>query len=329
MENRLSAYSLNWTFNGPSSKDAGPCWSSSRHGKTSTQMQDGRTIRIGGEYEDWYDPDFYIYNDVIVTDATGRVEIFGYSEDVFPPTDFHTATLVGDRIVVIGNLSYPSHRGDKVQVVVMDTSIYCIARLEALGEAPPWLHKHEAELVDDATAIVIRGGFFRDACWPTTVENIDNWRLDLVTWRWSRMTKRPWRRFALIRTVRKHNHLYWLRRLLKDRSQSRTASSDEWQRKFLADLGEAPRVDLVGALYVPELTHTAIDGNPDERGIHRISIDGVVVRYVESSWDIQLTIEGALPDELIARLCLGLSEKMSAIEESDVECISLDIDARS
>lgn len=37
-----------------------------RFGRTETRLPDGRIVFIGGEHEDYYDPDFYIYNDVVV-----------------------------------------------------------------------------------------------------------------------------------------------------------------------------------------------------------------------------------------------------------------------
>src|SRR5262245_20211093 len=71
-----------------------PVWCFQRFGQSITQLPDGRIIEIGGEHEDHYDPDFCIYNDVVVHRGDGAFDIFGYPEDVFPPTDFHTATLV-------------------------------------------------------------------------------------------------------------------------------------------------------------------------------------------------------------------------------------------
>lgn len=56
-----------------------------------------RTIYIGGEHEDSYDPDFVIYNDVVVihghkeTAGLGEIAIYGYPDDDILPTDFHTA----------------------------------------------------------------------------------------------------------------------------------------------------------------------------------------------------------------------------------------------
>ena len=43
-----------------------PFWSWQRFGRTSTALPDGRVIHIAGEHEDFYDPDFCIYNDVMV-----------------------------------------------------------------------------------------------------------------------------------------------------------------------------------------------------------------------------------------------------------------------
>ena len=79
-------------------------WCYDRHGHSLTKLPDGRFIGIAGEHEDYYDPDFFIYNDVFIHDGAGRVEIYRYPQDIFPATDFHTATLVGDQIIIIGSL---------------------------------------------------------------------------------------------------------------------------------------------------------------------------------------------------------------------------------
>lgn len=42
-----------------------PVWCFIRFGATRTKLPDGRLICIGGEHEDDYDPDFYIYNGMV------------------------------------------------------------------------------------------------------------------------------------------------------------------------------------------------------------------------------------------------------------------------
>jgi len=89
---------------------AGAVWCFDRFGASLTQLEDGRFVQIGGEHEDYYDPDFFIYNDVVIHDGKGDFQIYGYPKDVFPPTDFHTSTLVGNEIYIIGCLGYPDQR---------------------------------------------------------------------------------------------------------------------------------------------------------------------------------------------------------------------------
>jgi hypothetical protein len=54
-------------FNVPLVREDGPIWTFDRMGATRTELSDGRIVCIGGEHEDWYDPDFHIYNDVVVS----------------------------------------------------------------------------------------------------------------------------------------------------------------------------------------------------------------------------------------------------------------------
>ena len=321
IEEGLSAYHANEAFGGARSEEAGPCWSWDRYGRSETTMPDGRVISIGGEHEDSYDPDFYIYNDVVVSDPAGRVEIFGYSEEAFPPTDFHTATLAEDRIVVIGNLSYPTLRRDRAQVVVLDTNHYAFDRIDTSGNGPLWLHKHSAKLAEGGRAILVRGGLINDPRWPSLVENIDDWRLDLDTWRWDRLTNRAWPRFAFVRSDGAHNHLYWLRDLLRARASKRPDRFADSRSERLGDLGAEPRVDLLEVLYAPAVNHAKLPN--DEFRVHRVSVDGVTVRYVEGDYDVGLTVEGELPREIVELLCADLLEKLEAIENARIDCTPL------
>jgi ankyrin repeat protein len=58
--------------------DDGAVWCFDRFGKSFTELADGRVVEIAGEHEDHYDPDFCIYNDVIVHHGDGNFEIYGY-----------------------------------------------------------------------------------------------------------------------------------------------------------------------------------------------------------------------------------------------------------
>ncbi len=137
---------------GDRSSDRGkPVWSHKRHGMSLTPLPDGRFIQIAGEHEDHYDPDFCIYNDVIVHDGKGGFEILGYPEEIFPPTDFHSATLVGEWIYIIGNLGYRR----TIDAFRLETPVFrfhtgtgAIERVATTGDSPGWIHEHQAKYED-------------------------------------------------------------------------------------------------------------------------------------------------------------------------------------
>ena len=162
----------------------GPFWSWQRFGRTSTPLPDGRVIHIAGEHEDYYDPDFCIYNDVVVEYPGGRREFYLYPKDVFPPTDFHSATLVGRDIILIGSLGYQDlRRIGETQVLKLDTRTLRIEPVATTGAAPGWISRHIAELVG-ATDILVAGGKVDtgDGYGPNT----GVFQLDLTTMTWQR-----------------------------------------------------------------------------------------------------------------------------------------------
>ncbi|HZF54428.1 MAG TPA: ankyrin repeat domain-containing protein [Polyangiaceae bacterium] len=143
-----SAYKARRRFEDICGPRADPVWCAQRFGQSLTFLPDGRAIQIGGEHEDYYDPDFCIYNDVLVYERDGSVAIYGYPESVFPPTDFHTATRVGDSIYVIGSLGYlGARRYGETPVYRLDVRTLRMDRLDTRGEAPGWVYKHRAAAV--------------------------------------------------------------------------------------------------------------------------------------------------------------------------------------
>jgi hypothetical protein len=188
---RVSAYWANKEFNGPSSFKGGPCWSFRRFGQSKTILPDGRVVLIGGEHEDFYDPDFCIYNDVVVQLPDKNIEIYGYPESVFAPTDFHSATLIDDCIIVVGCLAYTKQRRLGITPVFkLDLQTFSMSSVHCIGDAPGWLHKHDATYVSQENAIVITGGLVvRAGPDQSVVKNIDDWKLHLTDRRWERLIK--------------------------------------------------------------------------------------------------------------------------------------------
>ena len=115
-------------------------WNIGRFGSTLTELPDGRLVYIAGEYEDYYDPNFFIYNDVIIVDGD-KIQIYGYPCESFPPTDFHTSILINNKIWIFGSLGYIQTATDRcIQVLCLDTETWVMTKIEPKGDPPGWIH---------------------------------------------------------------------------------------------------------------------------------------------------------------------------------------------
>jgi hypothetical protein len=349
---RLSAYHARQRF-APDFDEAQAPWCFDRMGQPVVALPDGRRLFLAGEHEDHYDPDFHIYNDVVVWHPDGRIEIFGYPEAEFPPTDFHTATRVGDRIVLIGNLGSPERRRiGTTQLAVLDLRTMAMSRPQTSGPGPGWLHSHTAELDPDGKSIVVRGGLIDPGpeAANALVENIDDWRLHLDDWRWERLTERAWSQFLIARRDGQPLALWKLTSLRYDESsREQTAALAEmlgtigdpetrlvlqeqltqqrlWDAQREADCAELrregldPDPALLASLFRPELPGAVPEvAEEDEFGVSRARVDGVRVRYAEGIDEIRVVVEGPLPTAVVTALTDDLCRKLERLHGAPFE----------
>jgi len=285
-------------------------WNFSRMGATRTPHPDGRMVCIGGEHEDYYDPDFCIYNDVVVLDLDGSIAIYGYPRDVFPPTDFHTATLDGDRIIVIGCLGYPEERRhDRTPVMALSLSDYRIEELPSLGEAPGWIFKHEAEF--SRGIITIRGGEIQEHEDGEAVirRNFDDFAYDVDAGTWKRLTDRRWRQFSIVDEAGKSF-------MRGPRFAPGGCGLDEAMADKLAEAQE--RMDEVFVYVMPEamrprtIPHEIVwSEEPEYPLVHRLVVDGITVA-IEISSSIEILVEGDMDETLAEALARDVKESVEA-----------------
>lgn len=292
-----------------------PDWCFARFGRAEVTLPDGRTVSIGGEHEDSYDPDFCIYNDVIVRDRRdGRddVTIYGYSPEVFPPTDSASATRVGDAVVIIGSIGYAGQRGGPTPVFVLDTKTFQMRRLPTSGNDPGWIFKHRAELCDGGRAIEIRGGERIDGLdHPGTPEhefsmwsNLDTYHLVLGSGDlfsedacgvWTRTSDTScWRQFSLRCPETPFNY-----------AVDGVESLAIYDGTAFSNLGYpfSPYEEL------PEEDEEHEDPNwcyPPR--IHVLTVDGVSVELSGNYRDLRILIRGELPKATADKLVLDIAQ---------------------
>lgn len=328
---RNSAYIANEQFNGPESHQAGACWCFDRMGQALVTLADGREVFIAGEHEDHYDPDFYIYNDVAVVETDGEITIWGYPEEDFPPTDFHSATVVGDDIVLIGNLGYPDDRKPgTTQVLRLNTNAWKIERVTTTGESPGWIHKQLATLSDDGQAIRITGGIVDRG---NLLENIEDYQLDLSTLVWTKLTDRNWNRWSVEREDGQTNDLFNIRMASWDKDCG--GVMEDHIDETLADIPDEVRelmkppevseeqMELLRTLYQSPLSGDVAKEDEENFGVYRYAINEVTVRFNEDMYGVTVTIEGELTEEIEQTILTDLRRKLSEIESTEYKVTPL------
>jgi hypothetical protein len=267
-------------FHLPLNREEGPIWTFDRMGATQTELPDGRLVCVGGEHEDFCDPDFCIYNDVVVFSESGLFEIYGYPKGVFPPTDFHTAALVGDQIVLVGCLGYKYERSfGHTPVYRLDLSSYRITELETSGEMPGWIFKHSAEVHSEDTIVVRGGEVIKEYNGEQRYRrNFEDFNLDLNSGVWRRLTDRKWREFSICPADKK---AFGLKRrpspraLLPSGVEYSVAPTDEWN-------------------------------------CSRIVIGGVPVSVFVDLFNVKVIVEGELPSDFTDRVAEEIRAKTDA-----------------
>ncbi len=181
-----SAWRARETYSDKSGTKDKPIWTYQRYGRSTSVLPNGRVIEIGGEHEDWYDPDFCIYNDVTVFEVNGTINIYSYPESAFPPTDFHTATLVDNFIYIVGGLGYHEARTTgHTPVYRLDIHTFEIKEIRTSGDNPGWISRHRTSL-DRNSHLVVRAGkqIIHKNGHEDYVENDHTYHLCLHTYKW-------------------------------------------------------------------------------------------------------------------------------------------------
>lgn len=281
---------------------ATPDWCFKRNGMSKTAMLDGRVICIGGEHEDWYDPNFCIYNDVVVirpkadeawvTTDSGSVEIYGYPREVFRPTDFHSATLVEGDIFVIGRLGYGPADDPKpvsTPIYALDTTTYRMRTVIASGPSPGMLFDHHAEYEPATISILVRGGFTYNASrQPEKLPHHGVYRFHIQNNRWE--------------LVREH----------------------ETHSRFEFNVVEPTPHNFIKAAtqsFLPGTVPHRFLGVEDH-GVDRyeISVLGVRVRFEDFYTNIRMLVEGELPESVLRTLLDEIRAKLEQTTKSRWEC---------
>jgi hypothetical protein len=324
VRSRLSGYAsakmMAEMAGGPLPSGEGPTWSFDRFGQSVTELSDGRKIYIGGEHEDHYMPDFCIYNDVVVMGLEGGIDFYCYRKSDFPPTDFHTATLVGEKIIIIGSLGYLGERNPGVtQLYSLSLANFEIHKLESSGSSPGWIHSHVATLSEDQTSIIVTQGKVDPGGGHSLRENIEDWKLNLHDCRWERLTQRNWAQFEVRRKDGMNIHLFEIRTMLLSLMLNLNDEYQQEMSRLSESLGYRPDAKQIKDLYTFDFEHGDLQKDEQTYNLFFVTIQGVRVRFTEGLQGLQVVIEGRISAEKEGLIKRQLVDKLSALESSPCE----------
>ena len=303
------AYAIRKKYNGTVDKVS---WCFSRLGQSITRVND-KEIYIAGEHEDFYDPDFNIYNDVVVINSDNSIEIYNYPKADFPSTDFHSATLINtSTILIVGSLGYYKDRKIGITpIYALNIENFRIEKILTKGESPGWIYKHRAILSDDKRFLKIVGG---EIISEVELENIDEWQLDLQSFKWTRLTHKKWKRWRFQRKDKKRNQLWKIRQAWYNLNRGK-GDVKALQKEFGYDIDVSKAIELYQFKDIN--TYKELPTNSNEYNVYRICVNNVTIKFVESSYDVQATIEGELNNDIMEKIQETILQKVSKLENCD------------
>jgi hypothetical protein len=127
----------------------------------------------------------------VIHDGKGNFQLYGYPQDVFPPTDFHTALLCHDGIYIVGCLGYMDQRKSGFTPVYrLALESWQIEPIATAGDMPGWIHKHRACHEPEQNTIRITGGEIHvvtEGGGCELIPNEEEFELDLTQFQWRRV----------------------------------------------------------------------------------------------------------------------------------------------
>jgi hypothetical protein len=93
---------------------------------------------------------------------------------------------------------------------------------------------------------------------------------------------------------------------------------EEQELKLREKLGGEPRMDLLPQLYRPPVDHEVLPQLEDEYGVHRIRVGGVVIRFVEDMYCIQVTFEGEVQVDVVESVRANVCKILESLERTPV-----------
>ncbi len=290
-----------------------PIWTFlSRMGQSKTLLPDETKVFIGGEYEDFYDPDFRVYNDIVIQKPDGEIQLWNYSLEQFPATDFHVAHYDKNShsIFLIGNLGYPETRKEGItQVLKVNLKTMNIEQLACFGKMPSWLNHHEMKVINDDELEFKNGYLIKEKKY---LRNLYTWRLSLRTLEWTFPEQTLFDHWTL-----KSVHLYGFpfhecHSLLWDEEYCENEKFEQTKLEITEHYGKLPNYQIYPQLFIP-FENAQISHDDGEYRKHICSSHGFNFTFFEDDDLVEVIFPDVIPEDFQQKVIDDLKMKLEKI----------------
>ena len=137
------------------------------------------------DYNDYYNPDFKIYNDVCIkADGLKKIELWSYPEEQFPPVYNHDTVYDKNMnlVYITGGLGLGERQRKNItEIYQLNLETKDIEHVDTLGESPPCLHNHHTKMWNYDLIEMRDGNILKNG---KAIKNLYVWYFNLKTKTW-------------------------------------------------------------------------------------------------------------------------------------------------
>lgn len=278
------------------------------------------------ESQDYYDPDFDIYNDVTIKyhdqDLKFSYEIWNYPESQFPPVYAHS-TVYDDRtnqVYITGGLGTGDRQRKGVtEIYQLNLESKDIQQVETFGESPPCLHNHETKMWN-YDLIEMKGGHILKN--NIVIKNLYVWYFNLKTKTWLKQESEIFQHWMIQTDKREELFLQISKDILKMEEENFYSSESIEQHKahIFKHYEYQPNYQLYPQLYYAheDIYVSKIESYPYFNLIYQCILQGQIYHCFEEHNRLEIAFQASASEEFQQFIINDLTSKLKQISGHDV-----------
>lgn len=274
------------------------------------------------DYNDYYNPDFKIYNDVTIRHFDSKYELWNYPEEQFPPVYAHDTVHDKniDFVYITGGLgSGDRQRKNITEIYQLNLETKDIEHIEALGDSPPCLHNHHTKMWNDDLIEMRDGDILKNG---KAIKNLYVWYFNLKTKTWLKKDQEIYQHWLITSSNSDGLFLDISKEILKmeDEKNYSVELIEERKQDIFKFYGYIPDYKIYLNLYRPvkEMYFSEVTGYIDRYSSYVCILNGQVYHCFEGYNRIEVAFQSSASNEFQKFIINDLKVKLKKMTGFDV-----------